>query len=580
MTAPAAPGPIRGMLDATLDRFRSIPPVQRQPLRGPRAFLQSEHEIHAQWSTHWKWLEQTMKGGEHVKALLRRFDWEQDDGDSITQRRRTATYPNWPYLFAATLAGFLTRSAPVPTYGGLGEITSPDTPLGQQTRADLFHFNVDGQGGQGSEWAAWWDERVISAATYGFTWLHEEAPGAATISARTGNQAQERAGIRPYAVEWTPLSVWDWHFGPTRQLEYLIIRYRERVVRQEGDTFTAGHSQRFYLHTRRGWTNFGPEYAGGGFWLYDDKGEIVQRNGVEVKGNYDSMNGEIPIHPLFALRDRGTEERPAIARSMIEELAAMAEGYMNLASARDFEVWDAAKGMEYFIGMDKDAFNLAMEKIAEGSRFIPVAATILHPSPSVVPSSMGTVSADVFDGAQRVKKEDATAASGISQNAGPDASGISREADFASAKAPALARFAAEVQSAQNTMIYNIQRRWGIAEATIGGGVVWPRKFELVRFQEAIQQIFDAAVSVGATSPTLFSQGLVKLGQENGTIANDKDGTKIAGEIIEGFKTSAAAAAATASLRSIPAPTGKTVNVNVRRPGAKPKLPSTPASGV
>lgn len=566
MTAPAAPGGIRGVIDATLDRFRAPTIVQRAPLRGPRAFLRNEHEIHAAWAEHWKWLEQTMKGGPHVKTLLRRFDWETDGGDSIKQRQRTATYPNWPYLFAATLAGFLTRSAPTPNYGALGEITAADTPVSQQTRADLFHFNVDGMGGMGSEWNAWWVERIVSAATYGFTWLHEEAPGLASAGNRTGLRDQELKGIRPYAVEWTPLSVWDWHFGPTRQLEYAIIRYRERVVKQEGDSFNANLTERFYLHTRRGWDGFGPDYAGGGFWLYDDKGNIVQRNGVDVQGTYDSMDGEIPIHPFFGLRDRGTTDKPAIARSMVEELAAMAEGYMNLASARDFEVWDAAKGMEYFVGMDKDAFNLAMDKIAAGSRMIPIAATIQHPSPSVVPSSLGVVSADVFQGAQDIKKADAAEASGIQQNAGPDASGISREADFASAKAPLLALVAAEIQSAQNTMIYNIQRRWGVGQAALAGGVTWPRKFELVRFQEAVQQIFDAAVSVGAQSPTLFAKGITQLGQENGTIGTADEAKTIEKEIRDGYTTAANAALALAKLRTAPPPT----------PGQQPPTPPAP----
>jgi hypothetical protein len=572
MTAPVRPSAgIRGMIDATLDR-RGFSAPALGVARGPRAFLSSEHEIHAKWLNHWKWLDTTMKGGQYVKQLLRRFDWEVPGGDSIVQRQRTATYPNWPFLFASTLAGFLTRSAPVPSYGGLGNLTPADTDETRETRADLFHYNVDGQGGMGSEWNAWWAERIVAAATFGMVWIHEEAPGAMP-GTRTGTQDQEARGVRPYLIEWRPMSVWDWHYGPSRQLEYIIIRYKERVVQQIGATFNSGLQTRFYLHTRRGFLGFGPDYAGGGYWLYDERGEVVLRDGVPVQGTYDSLGGEIPIHPLFAQRDSGTEDMPAISRSMVEELAAMAEGYMNLASARDFEVFDAAKGMEWFLGVDQRAFDLAMNKIADGARFIPVPGTAQHPSPTIVSSSAATVPSEVFTSALTMKNTDAAAASGITQNAGPDASGVAREADFAAAKAPILALFAAELQSCQNTSIRNIQKRWGITPAAIGGGVVWPRKFELVKLSEALSDVFDAAVLIGAKSETLMAKGIVRMGQENGAIPSE-DAATIEKEIRTNFTTDQQATAAKNSLQSAPRPQPGPLQVNVNRTTTPPTLPT------
>jgi hypothetical protein len=543
------------VIDATLDRLRvAMTPL---PMRGPRAFLRSEHDIHRLWDNRWGWIERAMKGGVHMQSLLRRFDWELENGDSITQRQRTASYINYPDLFATALAGHLTRSAPEPNYGSLGKVTGIDTPLAQQTRADLFHFNVDAQGGMGSGWNAWWNERMKSAAGYGFTWIMEESPGGASAR-RTGTAAQEFAGVRPYLVEWTPRSVWDWHYQEGA-LQYAIIRYHERTVRQTGDTFSANLSERFYLHVRKGWDNFGPEYINGGFWLYDDKNELVTTlNGTPVQGNYDSLGGEIPLHPLFFQRDTGTKEMPAIARSGVEELASMAEAYMNLSSARDFEVWDAAKGMEYFIGIDREAFKLAMEKVSEGSRFIPVPSTNQHPNPHVQDSAMSVVPAEVFKTALDTKRIEAEVASGMTQNAGPDASGLAREADFAAAKAPLLALFASELETCQTQAIVNIQKRWtGQGE---GGGVVWPRKFELRKVAEEINSVFTSATLVGARSATLFTEGLVSQAKEGGLITTEVMEKTIRTELAANFQTDQQAAQALATMRAAP-PTSRNLQV-------------------
>lgn len=531
---------------ALVSAFRRTPtPAPRQSISGPLAFLSSEHDIHAQWMPWWSWVERAMKGGPYMQDLLRRFDWETCDGESYDQRKRTATYINWPDLYATALTGHMMRNGPTPDLGGLGKITENSRPLGSQTRADAFYFNVDRVGLQGSEWPTWWMARGRSAMAYGHTWIMTES-----ASRRPVTRADEFRGTRPYLVEWRPSYVWDWHFEDGA-LQYAIIRYYARNPRMDATGVSTGQSLRYYLMTRKGWDAWGPEFAGGGFWVYDDKGTLVtNRTGDLLSGNFDSLDGEIPLNPLYHLRDDGTEETPAMSRSGVAELAALGESFMNVSSAADFEVWDSAKGMEYFMGVTADAFNLAMAKITEGSRFVPVPGSNSggNANPTVQAANSGGTASAVFKERLDAKREDAETYSALTSNTGPDASGRAREADFANTKGPILSLFAAEMQAAQNQVIYNVQRRWGIQSPS--GGVIWPRKFELVKAQEAIRDVFDAASLIGAQSPTLMAVGVARLCAELGVVSDETILKTIHDEIQKNGESTVNAASRLAELRS------------------------------
>lgn len=558
---------VRGSITSFLDRTRvpAMPPVR--PIRGAMAFLQSEHPVHSTWANWWRWLERCMKGGVFMQQYLRRFEWELDNGDEIEQRRRTATYVNWPEMYASALTGFLTRSAPIPDYGSLGEITALDTPLNRQTRADIFHFNVSGIGTDGAQWMNWWDRRAVNAIGFGHTWIMEEAPPS-VARARTGFRNQELAGVRPYLVEWTPPKVWDWHYEDG-VLQYAIIRYYTRDPAMRNGNWEAGPSLRYYLHVRKGFDRFGEEWKAGGWWIYDEEGRLVERTNaqgtnVPAQGTYDFLDGDIPLHALFFQRDEGTEQIPAMSRSGVMELASMAESYMNLSSAADFEVWDSAKGIEYFIGVGVNSFNLAMAKIAEGTRYVPVAVEPTAVNPHVQASNISVTPSATFQERLGAKRDDALGLSTIQQNAGPDSSGRAREADFSNTKAPLLASFASEMESAQNTAIPNIQRRWGQIAA---GGVLWPRRFELIKVADAVLSVFNAAATVQVKSPTLFGKGMRLIAKDQQVVTDERELDTIEDEITKGMQAQEEAAARLNELKGAGGPPGKKFNIGL--PGGR-----------
>lgn len=528
-------------LDYNLDRKVIPKSPPSLPLTGPKGWINSEHPIHAHWYNEWCWLERAMKGGRSMRELLRPFDWELPNGPQLIQRMRTATYINYPDMYATALLGFLVRSAPIPDYGSLGKITPSDTLLSNQTQADMFHYNVDSVGNSGSEWPSWWTERGKWAMAFGHTWIVEEAPRKGGPFVSFTDQAK---GARPFLCEYKPREVWDWYFEEG-VLQYAIIRFNVRRPRFDaslnGGTFNASSETLYYILIRKDYTGFDADTnskaAGNGYYFVcDSKGTVV--DGIE--GNFESLQGEIPMHPLYFQRDSGSPEEPAMSRSAISELAAMAESFMNMSSAADFEVWDAAKGMEYFIGCHVDAFNLAMAKMAEGSRFIPIPAAPEAKDPRVQDSNLSVTPAQSFKERLDAKRQDAMAFSAIQTNAGPDASGAARQADFSNSKAPVLALFASELQTAQNQAIINVQLRWG--QKNPGGGVIWPRKFELMKAAEAVADVFDAAVTVSAKSPTLAREGILLMTRETGMITDEDTLKTIGDEIDAGFKQDAQSA--------------------------------------
>lgn len=482
-----------------------------------RPFLNSQHPVHRAWAEEWLRLERAMKGGVHMTSTLRRFEWETETGEAFRHRRDWATYVNFPKAFAEGITGYLMRQAPKPgrglEFGALGAVTD-ETERGKRapTRADLVYWNADGVGNDGSEWDKWWMTAAMDAMAFGHTWIMEEAP--TQVGQR---RSDELNGARPYLVNVRPHMVRDWHFEDG-VLQYAIIRYRARRPRLVDGKFTGGEEDFTYLLVRKGFDGFGSEYVEGGFWLYDSERRIVTREGSEVRGTFDALGGEIPFHPLFWERDAGSgrlesrqvEAMPAISRPAIMELSAIAESYMNLSSAADFEVWDSARGVEYLLGVTAEAYKLAVEKMKEGSRWVPVPTTGMQANiPQIASSSLGTVPAEIFDTRLGAKQRDAAIHSAIDRAATLDASGISKEATFADTMGPKLALFASELQTTQNTAIRNLEMRFGVTRPT--GSVIWPRRFDLLKAAEAVANVFEVVTNAQVKSKTLMAKGTVAL---------------------------------------------------------------------
>lgn len=491
----------------------------------PEGTIRAAHEIGP-----WLRNEIRLRGGDEVLTYLRKFEWEMATGDHFSGRKREAGYLNFPDLFVTSMLGHLMREAPAPDagldFGTLGEVRR-ERDRARPTRAELVYYNTDGVGNDGSQWDNFWKGALRRACATGHRWIMVEAPSTAPQT-----EQDEIDGLRPYLAEHSPLAVTNWHFE-RGQLQFAVMNISRRVPRivsdrLEGNDFEAAK----LLLVRTGFDGLGQEYSPGGWWLYDSDGkEIEDAAGSEVKGDWTSTGGEIPLFPLYYERDAGSADLPSMSRPGITELGQMAVAYMNLSSAADWDFFDAAGSIQWLLGVDKDAYNLAMEKIAEGSRFPPLKANRDGTIPQVFDGSTGSVAADVARTVLDRKRKDAHEVALREATSTPDSSGRSKEAGFEEQKAPRLALLASELEQAQNTAIYFLERRFGQGEPR--GFVTWPREFDLAPLVEEIRELFEVESLSGYTSPTVAGRALARMAEQKGMVEDKDDFEKIRKEYEE-----------------------------------------------
>lgn len=514
--------------------------------KGRLAFLDSQHPVYVACRDQWEKNERRLRGGEDVLMELRRFDWERKlpkKGEEKTQyeeRQERATYINLPDMFATTTIGHLMREAPQPgaglDFGNLGEVRR-ERDFQAPTRAELLYYNADGVGNDGSQWDNFWSGAMKRAMGTGHRWIMVEAPVEAP-----GNFAREMEGFRPYLVEHSPTAVTNWHYERGR-LQFAVVRVPERRIevdargRLKGNDGTEG----YLLLVRSGYSGLGLDYASGGWWLFDAK------KNLQTEGRWLNTRGEIPLFPLYYERDSGTRQKAAMSRAGLTELGAIAISFMDLLSAWQFDAWDAAMSVTFLTGVDREGFNLAMEKMEDGSRYIPLPLEERAQSmPGIQDGSTGAVTGDVFQRLTEALFANAERISSMEATGTPDSSGRSKEAGFNEEKAPRLALAASNLEQAQNTAIHFFELRWGFARPA--GSVVWPRKFELVDLVADVGALFDLQARAGVSSPTLTKRLMVAAARERGFLTDDAETRTIESEYAESAKAKAQAASQARSL--------------------------------
>jgi hypothetical protein len=291
---------------------------------------------------------------------------------------------------------------------------------------------------------------------------------------------------------------------------------------------------------------------------------------------FDMTDGEIPLFPLFYQRDAKparrlieltqvagaiaapplaigqslTVQNPAMSRPGTSELGNVAVSYMNLASAADFDAWDAGSSLTFLLGCDKEGYNLAKAKMDEGSRLIPVPTNQESGTPpQVMDSGTGAIVSAVFDTRLSAKREEAKELAAREIASVPDSSGESKKAGFGEVKAPRL-------EQAQNAAIWFLEKRFGNEQPR--GGVTWTRDFDLEGLDDQINALFEREKASGYKSPTLGAKAMIVAAEEDGMIENKEERDKIEAEYIEsaGNAKKAATAAANAPPVVAPAQTG------------------------
>jgi hypothetical protein len=432
------------------------------------------------------------------------------------------------------------RQAPEPgaslNFGSLGEVRR-NRDLSAPTRAELLYYNTDGVGNDGSQWNNYWTGVGKAAIACGHRWVLAEGPntGAASIQ-------DEIDGSRPILADYSPLAVPNWLYTRGR-LSMAIIRRSTRNIRLSSTGELQGNDGEMetLLLIRRGWTGFGEQFARGGWFIFDADDSLVD------DGNWERTKGEVPFFPLFyerlksdAIPDQSfftvrptsmlpnPSVTPAISRSGVTEMGNAAVGYMNLASAADFDAIDGASSVQAIAGVDEAGFNVFVEKIKAGNRFAPLPASGDTNNAKIIDASTGVVVADVFDRRLAAKRQEAVELMLNEMEAAPYASGESKKVSFTDAKAPRLANFAQEMENAQNTAIYFLECLWTLEKPS--GAVKWPKQFDLLDVIRAVTDYFNMQALSGLSSPTADGAAMFMAAKKLGLVGDDETSAKVQAE--------------------------------------------------
>lgn len=507
-----------------------------------REWLDNKHPIYVANVEEWKENERRLRGGRPILTELRRFEWETDETPqgAFAKRSAQATYVNFPEMLVTVVAGHILQNMPAideaMNFGTLGTVRRPsDSAI--PSRAEQVYYNIDGVGSDGSQLPSYVTGAIHRACATGHRWHYIDAPREAPQ-----NRQRELDGLRPYIVEFSPISVPDWHYEHG-VLQYAIVRVPIRRPRIANNAMEgADNIDAYMLLVKRGCRVFDGEdatFAEGGAFFYGPDKERLPDLDVKFDG---ALGGEIPFFPLFGMRDRGTSEIAAMSRPLTTDLGNCAVSYMNLSSAADFDAWDAAKSISFLLNVDQAGFNLAVDMIKSGSRLVPLKSEQNSGGTSapvqVVDSGAGGVSAEVFDKRLSHKLMEAKMLALREAVGTPDASGASKQAGFDDVKKPRLISIATEVETWLNIVIYFFEKRFGEVKPT--GSVIWDKEFDLLALQDRIEKQFSLEKLSGLRSSTLGSKAMAAAAVENGLVADDAEAETVANEYKKAAEDNAA----------------------------------------
>jgi len=505
----------------------------------------SEHPIYKSQRDLWLKNERRLQGGQQmVERELRPFEWEEENGDHHKSRKEQAVYVNFPRKTARKVVGHLSRQSPDPnetiSFGDLGEIREGNDD--ERNRATELWRNVDGRGKIGSRWSQWWDSVHMRAMATGHRWILVEAPrvGDEPITQRD----EFERGIRPYCVEYSPLSVPNW--GMSGQgLDWLLIRIDSVESSVSGSSFEQDVETTYYLHVREGYTDLDHDawtFSEGGWWKFDDNGDIlVDPDGNEQTGDYDRTDGEIPAIPFYYQRAQEAPEGTAtlpntdaysekvlsdtpngglrMSNPGLTELGQIASAYMNLGSSGDNDAIEGGSRTLYFLGMGSDEHTSVVKQVSGGSRIVGVPHDTETGEPPKIHDS-GSVSANEgIESRQERKVEEAKIHAAEEVAIQPGESGVSKQATFEQQSSPLLAVMAEERETAQQSVIAFMIERW-IENPTDMGYVEWEKDFDLSSVIESVQSVTEVLNQTQAKSPTLTGHLVMKSLRDRNMVAS------------------------------------------------------------
>lgn len=527
-----------------------------------RDWLDIRSPLHRELDWLWCQNEHRYEGGHSVLDELWRFDWEtapigrlsvlrdgvtvpipvtptrnaenKDDwlgslntemapGEHYQRRQDSAIYVNLMEAFSTDIVGHIFQQAPAPEigldFGKMGivrRLENIDTP----TRAELFYFNTDGVGVDGSQWDSYWSAQLKLAMATGLRWIYVEAPEEAPRL-----QRREFLGFRPYLVSFSPRQVVN-HLYVNGRAEWFIIKIASRRPKVVNGSMEGNDARdETLVLVRRGNTDLGDEYKGGGWWRYNaDKAQIAT-------GNWDKTDGEIPMAPLIYDRHDRMIGRPGLT-----ELGNASIALMNVQSAADFDAWDSAGSVTALRGVDEKGFNLFIRKVREGNRYAPLPTNEENQTvPALTDASQGAVVADVFDKRITSILKSADRIRGAEMTSGPAVSGLAQQAGFTLGNVPRLALVAGNLETCQNSCIHWVEQRWGFKKPS--GSSIWSKKFELIKLTSSAQAVLQLETIAGIHSEELESRVILAAAKDEGFVPDNAAAATIDKELRASSKT-------------------------------------------
>lgn len=536
-------------------------------------FLSDNHPVFEANRPTWESNERRYRGGIEVLDELPPFEWERDPSGQITdhyrQRKERAVYLNFAGRMAQSFVGALQREAPEInvdlSLGALGEVEIGRSG-GQPTRAEQVWHSIDAPVG-GAQFMAWWLDVAAWTMVTGHRWILREAPHWPTWAAKNypeggpngeaparPTRADELKGFRPYLVHHSPLSVPDWHFDEDGTLQYMRLATEARAFTKKGGVVKAETQPVKLLFVRPGWSAFGNELAGGGWFKFDANNEPLRGpDGEWVKGSFGEGEREIPAVVAYYQRDdvqgmrsgqslqAGTAQwvrRPNISRPGLTEIGALGVAHMSLDSAGDNDALEAGSRRIYAVGMAPGQHSEVVKQLKQNSRFIgipaaPGSTTKLHDTGSVSASEAISQRQD-----RKVKQAMLIAAEEAAW--APDSSAESKNAGFRDVKSPRLALFAEELESAMTSAIRLLEKGFGADRPT--GFARWPRDFDLAPLVADIMEAIGVLRDAEAGSPTLKVHLIMAHFQSKGLLAalSEEEIETIEEELRESLESAAA----------------------------------------
>ena len=542
-------------------------------------FLTHKLDLYDQHLAGWHREERRLAGGDAILEELRQ--WKGESSDDFLVRQGTAGYMPLPKNHTLTLTGHLSGQTPIPNFAEMGKVRERKDLRGTPTFAELMTYNLDGAGQDGKELGPYTDEVNERAMATGYRWTLVEMPtlqklaeiraarlgipreDAEAVTKAAGDVANTTVtmqdvvdGFRPYPVEWSPPIVPYWHPISGGPLDFAVAKVPIESASQVDESGNVvGDTDGFYLMVRRGYRGLGDQWAVGGWWKIDRVHTIVDQ------GRWDQTRGHIPLFKFYGEASSGTTLRPAVARSLTMELGQIAVSLMLLRSARDYNIIEAAKSVNHVLGIDPQSHGKVLTQQEAGSITVGYPPVMTQDGsiaiPSIWNSSAALMDSSAFESVITSSLNEAREIMVKQVTSTPDSSGRSKEAGFAEATSPLLARLAGSRQQWMNTLLYFMGLRFGIANPT--ANVTIPREFDLQPVVDDIDAMLSRLKRSWLRSPTWERELLLRAGDESGMLPEDKT---LRGKIEKELDESALAAETE--------PASQLEDDNLEVPGRKP----------